>query len=182
MSAKELFVVMLAENVMVGGVYLLYPWIVRKGLLFGVYVGEEVFDSAGGALADAPLVPRHGRHARPQRRGRRGAGARGRQPARARRSADDAGARLPRPVPVGLPSGAPARPGRPAARRGRAAGGHAAAQPAAAGARDRGRRRLRRLRGRPRLDELRRPARERADPLRASPASPTRGSRSRFPP
>jgi uncharacterized membrane protein len=46
MSANLLFVVMLAENVMVGCVYLLYPWIVRKGLLFGVYVGEEAFDSA----------------------------------------------------------------------------------------------------------------------------------------
>ena len=46
MSANLLLVVMLAENVMVGGIYLLYPWIVRKGLLFGVYVGEEVFDSA----------------------------------------------------------------------------------------------------------------------------------------
>jgi uncharacterized membrane protein len=44
MSATALFVVMLIENLMVGAVYLLYPWIVRKGLLFGVYVGEEVFD------------------------------------------------------------------------------------------------------------------------------------------
>ncbi|HNX49381.1 MAG TPA: DUF1648 domain-containing protein [Thermoanaerobaculaceae bacterium] len=45
MSATLLFVFMLSENVLIGGVYLLYPWIVRKGLLFGVYVGEEGFDA-----------------------------------------------------------------------------------------------------------------------------------------
>ncbi len=27
----------------VGGIFLIYPWIVRKGLLFGVYVGEKTF-------------------------------------------------------------------------------------------------------------------------------------------
>jgi len=46
MPAKLLFLVMLLENVLIGGVFFLYPWIVRKGLLFGVYVGEEAFDSA----------------------------------------------------------------------------------------------------------------------------------------
>lgn len=45
MSGKLLLVVMLVENLLVGGVYLLFPWIVRKGLLFGVYVGEEGFDA-----------------------------------------------------------------------------------------------------------------------------------------
>ncbi|MBI4916598.1 MAG: DUF1648 domain-containing protein [Acidobacteria bacterium] len=46
MSPMLLLAIMVAETVLVGAVYLLYPWIVRKGLLFGVYVGEEVFDSA----------------------------------------------------------------------------------------------------------------------------------------
>jgi uncharacterized membrane protein len=46
MSEKLLLTVMLAENALLGGVYFLYPWVVRKGLLFGVYVGEEAFDSA----------------------------------------------------------------------------------------------------------------------------------------
>ncbi len=46
MPAKLLVLVMFLENVLIGGVFLLYPWIVRKGLLFGVYVGEETFDSA----------------------------------------------------------------------------------------------------------------------------------------
>jgi uncharacterized membrane protein len=45
MPAKLLLLVMLLENVLIGGVFLLYPLIVRKGLLFGVYVGEEAFDS-----------------------------------------------------------------------------------------------------------------------------------------
>jgi uncharacterized membrane protein len=44
MSWKTMLLVMLAENAIVAAAYLLYPWIVRKGLLFGVYVGEEAFD------------------------------------------------------------------------------------------------------------------------------------------
>jgi len=39
-----LFFVMLAETALVGAAFLLYPRIVRKGLLFGVYVGEGVFE------------------------------------------------------------------------------------------------------------------------------------------
>jgi hypothetical protein len=46
MPVKVLLLVMLVENALLGGVFLLYPRIVRKGLLFGVYVGEETFDSA----------------------------------------------------------------------------------------------------------------------------------------
>ena len=39
------FVLLLFITVLVGGIFLLYPRIVRKGLLFGVYVGEKVFES-----------------------------------------------------------------------------------------------------------------------------------------
>ncbi len=40
----------LLENLLIGGIFLLYPKITRRGLLFGVYVGEEA--SAGPAAAD----------------------------------------------------------------------------------------------------------------------------------
>ena len=39
-----LFIIMMAETLLVGGISLLYPRIARKGLLFGVYVGEEAFE------------------------------------------------------------------------------------------------------------------------------------------
>jgi uncharacterized membrane protein len=39
-----LLATMLFENLLVGGFALLYPRVVRKGLLFGAYVGEETFD------------------------------------------------------------------------------------------------------------------------------------------
>jgi len=42
MEDKGLLLVMLLETAVVGGIFLLYPRIARKGLLFGVYVGERV--------------------------------------------------------------------------------------------------------------------------------------------
>jgi uncharacterized membrane protein len=44
MEARILFIVMLVETLFIGGISLLYPRIARKGLLFGVYVGEELFE------------------------------------------------------------------------------------------------------------------------------------------
>jgi hypothetical protein len=43
MSRAALFLMVLGQLVMAGGIFLIYPRIVRKGLLFGVYVGEETF-------------------------------------------------------------------------------------------------------------------------------------------
>ena len=40
MEVRAVFIVMLIETVILGGILLLYPRIARKGLLFGVYVGE----------------------------------------------------------------------------------------------------------------------------------------------
>ena len=44
MSRTALFLIVLGQLAVVGGIFLLYPRIVRKGLLFGVYVGEQIFD------------------------------------------------------------------------------------------------------------------------------------------
>jgi len=44
MSPQTALIVTLIENALIGAVFLLYPRITRKGLLFGVYVGEETFD------------------------------------------------------------------------------------------------------------------------------------------
>ena len=41
MSRSAAFLLSALETILVGGVFLLYPRIARKGLLFGVYVGEE---------------------------------------------------------------------------------------------------------------------------------------------
>ncbi len=41
MSRIAAFLVAAIETVLLGGIFLLYPRIARKGLLFGVYVGEE---------------------------------------------------------------------------------------------------------------------------------------------
>ncbi len=42
----EIFLILmeLIVTIFVGGLFLVYPLIVRKGLLFGVYVGEKIFD------------------------------------------------------------------------------------------------------------------------------------------
>lgn len=45
MSRAALFLIVLGQLAMAGGILLLYPRIARKGLLFDVYVGEEVSDS-----------------------------------------------------------------------------------------------------------------------------------------
>ncbi len=44
MQARIFFLVMVGEVLLVSGLFLLYPRIARKGLLFGVYVGEKTFD------------------------------------------------------------------------------------------------------------------------------------------
>lgn len=44
METKIFFLVMLIEIALIGGIFLLYPRIARKGLLFGVYVGEKASD------------------------------------------------------------------------------------------------------------------------------------------
>ncbi len=46
MEGRILFAIMLAETALLGGLVLLYPRVVRKGLLFGVYVGEEAFEGS----------------------------------------------------------------------------------------------------------------------------------------
>lgn len=45
MSSRIFLAFMLFENVLIGGFFLLYPRIARRGLLFGVYVGEEAHES-----------------------------------------------------------------------------------------------------------------------------------------
>jgi uncharacterized membrane protein len=46
MEAEMSFILVeLVLTIFLGGFFLLYPMIVRKGLLFGVYVGENAFDS-----------------------------------------------------------------------------------------------------------------------------------------
>jgi uncharacterized membrane protein len=80
MQDKALFLVMMIETAALGGLLLLYPRIARRGILFGVYVGEEASGgeralaitrswyrgvilsvlaclSAGVALAATPLQP-----------------------------------------------------------------------------------------------------------------------------
>ncbi len=44
MSTTVFFVIALAETILVGGMFLLYPRFARRGLLFGVYVGEQAWD------------------------------------------------------------------------------------------------------------------------------------------
>ncbi|MGD8329697.1 MAG: DUF1648 domain-containing protein [Acidobacteriota bacterium] len=44
MEDKGLLFLMLVETAVVGGIFLLYPRVARKGLLFGVYVGESAFE------------------------------------------------------------------------------------------------------------------------------------------
>ena len=46
MSRTALFLIVLGQLAIAGGVFLIYPRIARRGLLFGVYVGEEIFDGA----------------------------------------------------------------------------------------------------------------------------------------
>jgi uncharacterized membrane protein len=45
MSTTVFFVIALVETVFVGGMFLLYPRFARRGLLFGVYVGEAAWSS-----------------------------------------------------------------------------------------------------------------------------------------
>lgn len=45
MTSWVLLATTFCETALIGGIALLYPRIVRRGLLFGVYVGEEVFES-----------------------------------------------------------------------------------------------------------------------------------------
>jgi len=45
MQDKALLFMMLIETAVIGGIFLLYPRVARKGLLFGVYVGEVTSES-----------------------------------------------------------------------------------------------------------------------------------------
>jgi len=44
MSGTGLFLIVLGQLAIAGGIFLIYPRIARRGLLFGVYVGEETCD------------------------------------------------------------------------------------------------------------------------------------------
>lgn len=57
MAANQFIFVILVEALVIGGLTLLYPRIARRGLLFGVYVGEEQWDDE-----DARLITKSWQH------------------------------------------------------------------------------------------------------------------------